>query len=231
MILPVFNIDGFASVCHKSYISNGDLLIMKNRNLNLITGLALAASIFSTSTFAAEPLSAATESTIQKTLSGVRAPELPAKAAALVERVPVEEREAVTVAVVKAAIKANPTTAPAVVGAIARVAPKMAALAAATAVSLEPKQAAAIARAAASAAPLEAEQIIAAMTKENPAIASLISQSVSLVVSPKLGEEPQLFKAPPTVGPPFVPRLGGTGEINRTNTTVVPPNDRDYSNP
>ncbi len=205
---------------------------MKNNNLKLIVGLALAVSIFSTFAVAGEPLSSASEITIQKTLSGVRVPELPAKAASLVSIARTEEREAVTVAVVRAAIKASPTTAPAVVGAIAKVAPKMAALAAATAVALEPKQAAAIARAAASAAPLEAEQIIAAMTKDNPTLASVVSQSVLQTTSPILAiDNPQTFKAAPAVGPPFVPRVGGTGEINRTNTVVVPPNDRDYSNP
>ena len=194
--------------------------------LNRIAGVALTVVALSAFTLNAEVSSKA----ITKTLSGVRAPELPAKAASLVVKANATDQEATVIAVVKAAIAANPASAAAVVGAIAKAAPKMASIAAATAVSLEPKQAAAIAKAASGNAPTEADKIVAAMSKQAPTLSGVISQAVYTTVAAKSKTGDGLQSAP-TVGPPFVPRAGGTGEINRTNTVVVPPGDRDYSAP
>ncbi len=201
---------------------------MNLSKLNRIARIALTVVVLSTFSASAEVSSKA----IVKSLSGVRAPELPAKAASLVFKASAKDQEATTIAVVKASIAANPASAAAVVGAIAQAAPKMASVAAATAVSLQPKQAAAIAKAAAGAAPTEAEKIVAAMSQEAPALSSLISQAVSSTVTAKTKTAvgPR-FQSAPRVAPPFVPRTGGTGEINRTNTVPVTPGTRDYSAP
>lgn len=197
------------------------------KKLKNIAGVALTVAAISTFNLNAEVSPRA----IEKSLSGVRAPELPAKAASLVAKAKGTDQEPTTVAVVKSAIGVNPASAAPVVGAIAHAAPKMASVAAATAVSLQPKQAAAIARAAASAAPTEAEKIAAAMTKESPTYGALISQTVSSAVNDKAKGSPAGFQGAPTVGPPFVPRPGTGGEVNRTNTTVVPPGGRGYFSP
>jgi len=201
---------------------------MKILKLNRIAGVALTVVALSAFTLNAEVSSKA----ITKSLSGVRAPELPAKAASLVVKANATDQEATVIAVVKAAIAANPASAAAVVGAIAKAAPKMASIAAATAVSLEPKQAAAIAKAASGNAPTEAEKIVAAMSKQAPTLSGVISQAVYTTVAAKSKTgDASGFQNAPTVGAPFVPRAGGTAEINRTNTVVVPPGDRDYSAP
>jgi hypothetical protein len=106
----------------------------------------------------------------------------------------------------------------------------MAALAAATAVSLEPKQAAKIARAAASGASSEADDITAAMTKQAPSLSNVISEAVSSALSTKTVLADNFDRAP-HVGPPFVPRDGGTTELNSTNSIPVGPDGRDYSAP
>lgn len=203
-------------------------LIMNVLKLSRLAGLALTVAALSTFYLNAEVSSPA----IAKTLSGVRAPELPAKAAALVSRASLKDQEATAVAVVKAAIAAYPASAAAVVGAIAKATPRMASVAAAAAVSLQPKQAGAIAKAAVGAAPTEAEKIVAFMTKEAPALGSLISQAVFSSRSARATSVASSgFQSAPRVGPPFVPRTGGTGEITRTNTVIATPGDRDYSAP
>ena len=215
---------------YNNYFVDADLNLLFMKILKLcIASLSLTMVALSPFSVSAEVSSKA----IVKSLSGVRAPELPAKAASLVSKADAKDQEATTIAVVKAAIAANPASASAVVGAIAQAAPKMASIAAATALSLQPKQAAAIAKAAAGAAPTEAEKIVAAMSKEAPALSSLISQAVSSTVAAKAKPVAgPAFQSAPRVGPPFVVRTGpGAGEINRTNTVAVPPGDRDYSAP
>ena len=205
-----------------------NLLLMKILKLNRFAGLAFALVALSALSVSAEVSSKA----IEKSLTGIRAPELPAKAASLVVKATAIDQTATTIAVVKAAIAANPTSAAAVVGAISKAAPKMASIAAATAVSLEPKQAAAIARAATGAAPTEAEKIVAAMSKAAPEFSAVITQAAYTTVAAKTtAGDASGFQKAPTIGAPFVPRPGGTGEISRTNTVVVPPGDRDYSAP
>lgn len=201
---------------------------MKKTKLNCILALACATAVFSAFSVSAE----VSTQTIEKTLKAVRAPELPAKAASLVSKAKTEDREATTIAAVKTAIGINRASAAAVVGAIAHANPKMASVAAATAVSLEPKQAAKIARAAASGAPSEADAIVAAMSKAAPSFSNAISENVASTISAgKTLASVNGFDRAPTVGDPFVDRVGGTGEISHTNTVVVPPGGRDYSAP
>lgn len=115
------------------------------------------------------PVSAEVKSgSIQQSLAGVPASELPAKAAQLVQAATVSDREAVTVAVVKAAVAQRPAAASAIVGAVAKDNPGVAATAAGTAATAQPKLARAIAKSAATAAPSKAGEIVVAVCKAAP---------------------------------------------------------------
>ncbi len=200
------------------------LNFMKTNKLNWAVALVCTAVALSTFT----GLGAVSSKAIERILSSVRAPELPAKAASLVSKAAIADREETTIAVVKAAIQKNPAAAAAVVGAIAHSVPKMAAIAASTAVSLEPKQASKIARAASSGAPAEREKIVAAMSKEAPAQSTVISQAVTFD-APRPTLLDNGFSPAPHVGPPFVPRTNAAGQVNNSNTVIV--TNRDYSSP
>jgi len=154
------------------------------------------------------------------TLQHVPAAELPAKAAQLVKRAKIDQREAVTVTVVKAAVGMNPAASPAIVGAIARAVPEMASLAAATAATEQPKQAGAIARAATAAAPSMAGQIVAAVCRSVPdsyrAVAIAASQA-----APSSGKEilNGVASAMPNLQPFITDRLAGySGNPSVPNT-------------
>jgi hypothetical protein len=117
-----------------------------------------------------------------KTLAAVPYVELPAKATGLVLQTKPLARQAVTIDVVKAAVRINPVSAPAIVGAIARAVPEMASVAAGVAASEQPKQAAAIAKAAAAAAPSKAGPVVLAVCQAVPSAYRDIAAAVSQVV-------------------------------------------------
>ena len=98
----------------------------------------------------------------------VAAAELPAKVAVLIRDTDAHDRENVTAAAVKAAIRINPAAAPVIVSSVARAVPEMAAIAAGAAATEQPKQATAIARAASAAAPSMIAKIIAAVCRAAP---------------------------------------------------------------
>jgi len=105
---------------------------------------------------------------------------MPAKAASLVVKADVQQgRKNVTIAVVKAAVRLNPTAAVAVVGAISHADPEMASVAAVTAAMLQHKQLALIAKAAAEAASSQAGAIVSALIKEFPSSYALIAIAAS----------------------------------------------------
>jgi hypothetical protein len=109
-----------------------------------------------------------TPAPFQKTLSGVPAAEMPAKAADLVKQTKAREWGTRTVDVVKSALAINPAAAPAVVAAIAKAVPEMASIAAGTAATEQPKQAAAITKAAVAAAPSKAGKVVTAVCRAVP---------------------------------------------------------------
>ena len=115
-------------------------------------------------------------------LKKVPAPEMPAKAAAMIKAASKSEREATTIQVVKAAVTLNPASAPAIVGAIAREVPVSAPVAAATAAAQQPGQASAIAKAAAAAAPEQAGAIVFAVCRAVPNQYRNVAVAVSQVV-------------------------------------------------
>lgn len=133
-----------------------------NRLMVLVTSFTLAL-VFSAS--AAADAKAVDPAIALKNLP---APEMPARAAALVKSATKIEREARTVQVVKAAVAINPASAPSIVGAIAREVPASAATAAAVAAAYQPAQASAIAQAAASAAPEQAAAIVVKVCRVVP---------------------------------------------------------------
>lgn len=97
---------------------------------------------------------------------GVRAPELPGRAAQAVAGA--HGNTAIVVDVVSAAISVKRASAPAVVSAIARSTPAAASTAAATAAGADAKLVASVTRAAVSGAPAELEAIVSAVTKARP---------------------------------------------------------------
>src|ERR1039457_4111650 len=88
---------------------------------------------------------------LRKTFASVPAAALPSKAAELVKQAKVQDRQATTINVVKAALDLKTAAGPEIVSAISRSVPAMAAVAAGTAGEQQPKQAALVARAAAAA--------------------------------------------------------------------------------
>lgn len=104
--------------------------------------------------------------------------ELAAKAAGLVSKSTVAERESMAVTAVEQIVTKHPAVAVSVVGAIAKAAPEVAAAAAAKAASLNPNHAARIARAATLAAPKYAVQIAKAVVTAVPKWSVAIAQAV-----------------------------------------------------
>ena len=152
--------------------------------LNLLSVLAVSGGLI-----ASQPLLASESVDFAKILAGTSVVEMPAKAASLVAKADAQQgTKNVTIAVVKAAVRLNPTAAVAVVGAISRANPEMASVAAVTAAKLQNKQLAFIAKAAAEAAPSQAAAIVAALIREFPSSYALIAISAS-EGAPQAGKE------------------------------------------
>ncbi len=148
---------------------------MRTKLLNILCFLAVSGGL------AGNQLAMASEpADFAKILAATSVVEMPAKAASLVGKTGTpQERKNAAVAVVKAAVRLNPTIAVAVVGAISQSNPELAPVAAATAASLQHKQLASIAKAAAAAAPSQAGKIVAALIKEFPSSYAVIAISAS----------------------------------------------------
>jgi hypothetical protein len=145
-----------------------------------ITIIALAAVLAAPSVFAA---SNAQLKAIKKTISSVPVPELPAKAAELVTQADKDDREAVALAAVRAAILKSRPSAPAVVAAVSKVAPDVASAVARVAAQMETAQSARITAAAVDAAPQAKAEIVSSVQQgvygasAAPSIASLADAS------------------------------------------------------
>ena len=111
-----------------------------------------------------------------KTVSVV---ELPAKASQTISLAKADEREAVTVAVIRAVASKHPSALVSVVAAIAKANPDMASVAAASAASLSPKHTEAIALAAAKAAPSAVEKIAASIAKALPGYSLAVADTLA----------------------------------------------------
>jgi len=102
---------------------------------------------------------------VKKSLNSVPVPELPAKAAELVTQAAREDREAVAVTAVRAAIRKSRSSAPLVVSAISKAAPEVAAPASRAAAEMEAAQADSIAFAAIGAAPHAKTEIVSSVNQ------------------------------------------------------------------
>jgi hypothetical protein len=123
---------------------------MRKNKLVLIAALLVAMTASAPKALA---LSAAQASAIKKAVTSVAVPEMPAKAAELVVKASKEDREAVALTAVRAAIYKNRSAAAAVVAAVAKVAPDLAPSITLAATQMERDQVSAIASAAITAAP------------------------------------------------------------------------------
>jgi hypothetical protein len=199
----------FSSVIQKAGKTELGLQNMKNAFFTSCVGAIFFAACLTTSTAYAGK--SPQLELFKKELRAVSAAEMPAKAAQLVSQAKPEARATTAENVVSAVFAVRPVALIAAVSAIARANPDVASVAAAKAATLQPKQSAAIALAAADAAPAQAGKINEAVSKAGAPVGAL---------------------PPPTVGPPFTPAPLTPTEINRGNTTEVPPGGgRNYAPP
>src|SRR2546426_4335155 len=157
-----------------------DPLLMKKTNQ-----FALAALLTGLTCFAASPAQALTEkevSAINKAIKQAPAADLPVKAAEMVTQSAKKEKEAVAVAVVRAAIAKKPASAVSVVSSVIKAAPFTAPAVAAAAAKLAPDQVEAIAIAAALVAPDLADKIVAAIADVYPKAEERVAKAVMLAV-------------------------------------------------
>jgi hypothetical protein len=147
-----------------------------------ITIVAIAMALAAPSAFAA---SNAQLKAIKKTINTVPVPELAAKAAELVTQAAKEDREAVAVTVVRAAITKSRSSAPLVVAAISKAAPEVAAPVSRVAAEMETAQSGSIAAAAIGAAPSAKAEITSSVRQgvygasSSSSIASFVSDTSS----------------------------------------------------
>ena len=147
-----------------------------------ITIVAITMALAASSAFGA---SNAQLKAIKKTINTVPVPELPAKAAELVTQAAKEDREAVAVTVVRAAISKSRSSAPLIVSAISKAAPEVAGPVSRVAAEMETAQSGNIAAAAISAAPNARAEIVSSVqqgvygTSSSSTVASFIDASAS----------------------------------------------------
>jgi len=122
--------------------------------------LALAAAVAAPSVLA---VTEAQLKAVKKSLNSVPVPELPAKAVELVTQAAKEDREAVAVTAVRAAIRKSRSSAPLVVSAVSKAAPEVAAPVSRAAAEMEAAQADTIAFAAVGAAPNAKSEIVSSV--------------------------------------------------------------------
>jgi len=203
---------------------------MKTEQLKtMVVGLGLAVSLLLNVSASANQVDQV--KAFKTVLKAVRAAELPATAASLVEKAKPTEQEATAVSVIHAATAINPSAVPAVVGAISRVAPATAPVIAALAASLQSKMAGAILQAARSAAPSYAEKITLAV---NNALQPQVALAASTLVAPTDPTRSELLRpmAPPTSV--STPPTQNSGTTNSTTPLVIQPQNRtpgNYSKP
>lgn len=151
------------------------------KNLKIFCSVLLTAAVASVSANQAKIDS------LKKEFAGVRALELPGRAASTVAAAQQADRLALADDVVRAALDVNASAGSMLIGAIARATPDVAASSAVTAASLQPKQLSPITRAAVGAAPAQAETIVGALTKAHPSSFALIGIA-AIDAAPKSAE-------------------------------------------
>ena len=165
--------------------------------------------------FATSPVQALTEkevSTINTTIKEAPAADLPVKAAEMVTQATKKEKEAVAVAVVRAAIAKKPASAVPVVSSVVKAAPATAPAVVAAATKLAPDQMEAIAVAAALAAPELADKIVAAIADVYPKAEERVAKAVMLAVPQSQAKIRQRTSGNPQLG---------IGETYSSSTTRI----------
>lgn len=178
-----------------------------------VIALMVALSTFAVTVLQAAPEAAPSKAQVaaaKQAFVDVPAAELGAKAAQMVASAPVEQKEAVAIAVVQAIAKQNAAALPSVVAAISKVAPKIATKVATAAAKAVPGHAIAISTAAASAVPLYAEQIFDSVAQVIPtAAAKKLTDSKPTLLrsirSASNGDGPSVVNDPATGGTRSVP--------------------------
>lgn len=145
--------------------------------MKLVTTAALFAAMVLAAP-SAHAITAAQSKAIKKAINSVPAPELPATAAELVAKASKEDREAVAVTAVRAAIYKSRSSARLVVSAVVKAAPDMAGPVTLAASEMEGAQAGLIASAAISAAPAAKTEIVS-MANQGATLATVGGTSVA----------------------------------------------------
>jgi hypothetical protein len=145
----------------------------------LTTTAALLVAIATFTVTSSKALTSIQVQEIKTTVLGVPVPEMPAKAAELVQKAERKDRQAVAVTAVRAVIMKHRTAAPLVIAAVSKAAPEIASAVAVAAVQVASDQAPAIARAAASSAPAQATEISNAVGSAVPAQAHAVAATVN----------------------------------------------------
>lgn len=135
---------------------------MKKKQLVTTAALLVAFTLAAPSAFA---ITATQAKAVKKAVTSVPVAEMPAKAAELVSQASKEDREAVALTAVRAAIYKSRASAPLVVSAVAKVAPEFAASVSMAAAEMEAGQAGYIAQAASQAAPEAKSEIQASVSR------------------------------------------------------------------
>jgi len=148
-------------------------------------------------------------------LSGVAVPEIPAKAADLVQAAAVSDREQSAAAVLRAVVTvARPGVLPYVVSAICRRNPEVAGAVVTTAIELQPRDVLIFSQAALCAAPGQVEQIVAAACQAAPSSFA----NVALVASRQMPSANHLILAGLAGGlPGLKPCLAQAESLSATN--------------
>ena len=151
-------------------------------------------------------LSASQAATVKKAVTSVAVPEMPAKAAELVVKASKEDREAVAVTAVRAAIYKNRSVAASVVAAVAKVAPDLASAVTLAATQMERDQVSSIASAAITASPAARIDITASANR------GLLAAPTPSIVGSSFGT---------SVVPSYSPSIGGIERGGAADTVIV----------
>lgn len=135
---------------------------MKKKQLVTTAALLVAFTLAAPSAFA---ITATQAKAVKKAVTSVPVAEMPAKAAEIVSQASKEDREAVALTAVRAAIYKSRASAPLVVSAIAKVAPEFAAAVSMAAAEMEAGQASYIVQAASQAVPESKSEIQASVSR------------------------------------------------------------------
>jgi len=154
---------------------------MKKNKLTTMAALSVALATFTVTT--ANALTSIQVQEIKQAVLGVPVPEMPAKAAELVNKAEKKDRQAVAVTAVRAIAQKHRAATPLVISAVSKAAPELAPAIAVAASEVVNDQAPRIAEAAALSAPTHASEVVAAVSQAVPSQATTVASAVSPVLT------------------------------------------------